>query len=169
MKLNSNSQNFKVQNSPYLVKFDPMKNSWTEEVIKCDIPVIFSCGDCNKFEKIFNEKFFEEKLIFKVVKANFLNEKGKSKNPIPLFMFMLKGELIYQFSADSIEVNEYFKKVFVKIKEFSVNNIGIKYLDNSNTPIHNTSNNIRNSLSLSTINNKFSISFPVLQAPFNKK
>jgi hypothetical protein len=118
------NQNVKIENSPYLLKFNPLKHNWIEEVIKCEIPVIFSCGDCNKFEKIFNKKFFEEKLIFKVVKTNFLNEKGKSKNPVPFFMFILKGELIYEFSADSQELDDFLEKVFIKIKEFSENSKG---------------------------------------------
>ena len=123
MRSNMLNQNLNKDIHPYLVKFDPLKHNWSEEVIRCEIPVLFSLGDCNKFEKTFNKKFYEEKLIFKVVKTNFLNEKGKSKNPIPFFMFMIKSELVYQFSADSPEIYDYLQKVFEKCKEFSRNKL----------------------------------------------
>jgi len=168
MKHNHNTKNIKKETPNYLVNFDPLKNNWAEEVIKSEIPILFSCGDCKKFEKIFNKKYYEENLIFKVVKADFLNEKGKSKNPIPYFMLLIKGEVMNQFSSDSEGLEDLMIEVFEKIKIFSENSKNINYFADPKST--NNSNydtpNISNKLNLSNLNLKYTLSMPIIQPIF---
>jgi len=163
--INNSPNNKKIDNPTpkYLLKFDPIKHNWLEEVIKCEIPIIFSCGDCIKFEKYFNLKFYDEKLLFRVVKTNFLNDRGKSKNPIPYFMFLIKNVLIYQFSADNSEINELMEKVFEKIKEFTEKNKGNNYfICDSNSQNNNSQINYISSNNISNLQRKFSLSMPII-------
>lgn len=102
----------------YSINFDPSKHSFQEDVIRCDIPVIFSCGECSIYDKKFSENFNNEKPNFKVVKNNFLNDSGKSKNPIPYFMLFIKGTCIHQFSSDHENADVFMEENFQKIQNF---------------------------------------------------
>lgn len=162
-------QSINVDNFQFLVKFDPTKHNWVDEVLRCEIPIIFSCGECHKFEKLFYKKYDEEKLIFKVIKTNFLDEKGKTKNPLPYFMFFLKGELILQFSADSAQIQSLMDQVFDQISEFTLNekiynnhkkqssgNLS-SFLNNNNNTVSHSNNGIHNRSGLLNSSGSFKV------------
>jgi hypothetical protein len=97
----NSSTNTNININKYIVNFDPSLNSWSEEILKTEIPVLYANGDLEEYEAYLVDKAIELKK-FKLVKSNYLDSKGKSRNQIPYFMCLIKGLVIYQFSGDNI-------------------------------------------------------------------
>ncbi len=143
-----------------IINFDPCKHSFLEDVLKSDIPVIFSCGDCKKYDRILSDYYDKGKPNFKVVKNNFLNDRGISKIPVPYLMIFIKGNLVGQFSFDNENAEILMKENLKIIQNFwdkkyeeELNLKNENFLSSNNLSPISISSNIKKNININSNSN----------------